>query len=134
MIYVLDTCAAISVAFNGEKSEQYKSLIMDADKILAPTLFDSEITNVLWRYVKGGYLDEENAKKTLAYLLQIVDEFVPTSELALEALHESIRLNHSVYDMLFLVLARRYSATLITSDEKLRLLAVDQGVNLSLKC
>lgn len=128
MIYVLDTCAAFEIAFHGRKNNLFSNALSDAEKIIAPALFESEVTNVLWKYVQAGELDEENAKKTLVYLLQLVDEYSDTSEFAIEALHEVIRLNHSIYDMFYLVLARHTGATLLTADRKLRTLAESLGV------
>ena len=46
-----------------------------------------------------------------------------------EALIEAIRLDHPVYDLLYLVLARREGATLFTLDQKLQNLCLDNGVN-----
>ena len=103
--------------------------VAGAEKVIAPTLFDSEVANVLWKYARSGAIDEENAKKTLAYLLQMVDEYTDTSELAIEALHEGIRLGHSIYDMFYLVLARHNGATLLTTDKKFKTLAKSLGVS-----
>lgn len=129
MIYVLDTCAAFEIAFHGPKYSLFMNAVAGAEKVIAPTLFDSEVTNVLWKYAWNGAVDEENARKTLAYLLQMVDEYTDTSELAIEALHEGIRLGHSIYDMFYLVLARHNGATLLTTDKKLKALAKTMGVS-----
>ena len=129
MIYVLDTCAAFEIAFHGPKYSLFMNAVASAEKVIAPTLFDSEVTNVLWKYARNGAIDEENARKTLAYLLQMVDEYTDTSELAIEALHEGIRLGHSIYDMFYLVLARHNGATLLTTDKKLKALAKTMGVS-----
>ena len=128
MIYVLDTCAAFEIAFHGPKYKIFKDAYDNADKVIAPALFDSEVSNVLWKYVCAGMVDEENAKKTLVYLLQMVNEYTDTSELAIEALHEGIRLGHNIYDMLYAVLARRTGATLLTTDKKFRTLAESLGI------
>ncbi|MBO6059075.1 MAG: type II toxin-antitoxin system VapC family toxin [Bacteroidaceae bacterium] len=129
MIYVLDTCAAFEIAFHGPKYSLFMNAVAGAEKVIAPTLFDSEVTNVLWKYAQNGAVDEENARKTLAYLLQMVDEYTDTSELAIEALHEGIRLGHSIYDMFYLVLARHNGATLLTTDKKFKALAKSLGVS-----
>lgn len=129
MIYVLDTCAAFEIAFHGPKYKLFKDAFDKADKVIAPTLFDSEVANVLWKYNHAGKVDEENAKKTLVFLLQMVDEYTDTSELAIEALHEGIRLDHSIYDMFYAVLARRTGATLLTTDKKFRTMAESMGVS-----
>ena len=129
MIYVLDTCAAFEIAFHGPKYSLFMNAVAGAEKVIAPTLFDSEVTNVLWKYARNGAVDEENARKTLAYILQIVDEYTDTSELAIEALHEGIRLGHSIYDMFYLVLARHNGAALLTTDKRLKALAKSLGVS-----
>ena len=129
MIYVLDTCAAFEIAFHGPKYSLFMNAVAGSEKVIAPTLFDSEVTNVLWKYARNGAVDEENARKTLAYLLQIVDEYTDTSELAIEALHEGIRLGHRIYDMFYLVLARHNGAALLTTDKKLKALAKSLGVS-----
>ena len=129
MIYVLDTCAAFEIAFHGPKYSLFMNAVAGAEKVIAPTLFDSEVTNVLWKYARNGAIDEENARKTLAYILQMVDEYTDTSELAIEALHEGIRLGHSIYDMFYLVLARHNGAALLTTDKKLKALAKTMGVS-----
>ena len=59
----------------------------------------------------------------------MVDEFCGTKDLLREALIEAIRLDHPVYDLLYLVLARREGATLFTLDQKLQNLCLDNGVN-----
>lgn len=129
MTFVLDTSAAFEVAFKGEKCEQYKELLKNADEVIAPSSFQSEVANVLWKYVKGGYIDEENAKLEMALILQFVDSYIDVTDNAVESLHEACRLNHSVYDMLYLTLARRNGATLLTLDQKLKNIALDNGVN-----
>lgn len=130
MTVVLDASAAFEIAFNGANKAKYSAILEKADKVIAPEIFDSEISNVLWKYIKKGDVDEQNAQKSLLLMIQLVDDFFPTSELDVEALHEAIRLNHPVYDMYYFVLARRNAATLLTEDKKLQVLALDNGISL----
>ena len=131
MTVVLDASAALEIVFNGAKSTIYRQTLEKADLVLAPVLFDSEVTNVLWKYIKMGIVDEDNAIKSMLLLFQLIDDFIPTVELAVEALHEATRLNHPVYDMYYFVLARRNGAVLLTEDKKLQVLALDNGVRLN---
>ena len=64
----------------------------------------------------------------MTLLLKLVDSYSDTSELAVEALHEAVRLNHTVYDLYYIVLARRNGAVLLTVDEKLKNVCTDCGV------
>ena len=52
--------------------------------------------------------------------VEAIDEFANDEDLVAEAFTESLRLNHSVYDLLYFVLARRTGATLFTPDRKLQ--------------
>jgi len=58
----------------------------------------------------------------------LVDEYHEINKNNSEALIESVRLKHSVYDMLYLTLARREGATLLTLDKKLLTLARKNGI------
>lgn len=58
----------------------------------------------------------------------LVDRFVPVEELLVEAIHEAIRNEHSVYSMVYFVLARRNAATLFTLDKRLRQICTANGV------
>lgn len=129
MTYVLDASAALEIAFNGPKAAKYKELLENADSVLAPDLYQSEITNCVWKYLKAGYINEENAKITIAMLFNFVDSYYGAIENSMEVLHEAARLNISCYDMFYFVLARHNAATLITCDQKLKNLAIDNGIS-----
>lgn len=131
MIFVLDASAAFEVAFNRPGADKYRTLLMEADKIIAPHFYINEVSNVLSKYVRGGYINEQNAQLTLALMLQYVDEYEDSGEYAVESLHEAIHLNHPAYDMYYFTLARRNAATLLTEDTALAQLAKEQGVFLA---
>jgi predicted nucleic acid-binding protein len=74
-------------------------------------------------------LPAELAEAYLVESLSLIDEFYPIEDLQSEAFRESIRLNHSTYDLFYFVLARRTGGTLFTLDRKLMRLCLDNGVN-----
>ncbi|MBQ5491522.1 MAG: type II toxin-antitoxin system VapC family toxin [Treponema sp.] len=131
MTIVLDASAAFEVAFNRPHAAPIRELLLNADRVLAPHLFINEVTNVLAKYEKGAYLDEQNAQLTLALMLQYVDEYEDSGENAVESLHESIHLKHPAYDMFYFTLARRNAATLVTMDATLAQIAKSQGVSVA---
>jgi predicted nucleic acid-binding protein len=65
----------------------------------------------------------------LSFCDNLIDEYWTISLNSEEALGEAIRLNHSVYDLLYLTIARRTAATLLTQDKMLKDLALQQGVD-----
>lgn len=129
MNIVLDASAAAAIAFNRSGAPIFKQKLSEARYRYAPILYESEVTQVFWKSVRAGVLDEENAKKMIVEVLQYVDQFVDPVNSVLESLHEAIRLDHSAYDMFYLTLARRKAATLLTSDRKLYDLCKSQGVD-----
>ena len=128
MDYVLDTNVAFEIAFSGSRADEYRKILENASSVIVPDLYKSEITNVLWQYVRAGYLDEQNAKILMIDLMNLVDNYVSAEENSVESLHEAIRLNHSAYDMFYFTLARRYGAVLLTMDKKLKETAKREGV------
>lgn len=128
MDYVLDTNVAFEIAFSGLRADEYRKILENASSVIVPDLYKSEITNVLWQYVRAGYLDEQNAKIIMIDLMNLVDNYVSAEENSVESLHEAIRLNHSAYDMFYFTLARRYGAVLLTMDKKLKETAEREGV------
>lgn len=85
---------------------------------------------MLWKYVKAKLLTKDVALQRLQYCLSLIDEYVDIKENNQESLIESIRIDHSVYDAIYLTLARRNGAVLITQDKKLKEIAKEQGIDI----
>lgn len=126
---VLDCNAAIAIAMGTEYGNALSSLMLTGEKVIAPKQFCTELTHSLVKYVRGGYRDEVGAADLGERALGLVDEFYDDIELWREVLSESVRLNHSSYDVYYLVLARRTGATLFTLDKALSALSEQAGVN-----
>lgn len=126
---VLDVNAAVAIVKGIEEGLALRGLILDGETITAPHFFITELGNVAWKYVRAGELSEEGSHYLLERTMGLVNYFVSTEELLIEAIHEAIRNEHPVYDMLYMVLARRNGATLFTLDKRLRQICVANGVN-----
>ena len=132
MNLVLDASAAVRIALGepapGERAfGERADAVAEAECVIAPDLFVSEISNTMWKYVEGGYIEHEHAHELLDDIVGLVDEFVPAGELYHEALSLSVSARHPVYDALYVVLARRLEASLATSDKRLAALAAAHG-------
>jgi len=130
MIIVLDASAGIEIALSRESSEIYERKIEKASKVITSELYKAETANVLWKYNNAGLLSKEEVQKRLKYCDELIDEYIDISENNEEALNEGIRIKHSVYDLLYLVIARRNGAILLTQDKKLKKIAKDSGVEI----
>lgn len=106
-----------------------RSLILEGEEIVAPALFQAEAFNVFWKYVHAGLKSKQEATELISDTLDLVDFLVDLEGLSTEAFFEAVRVDRSVYDMYYLVLARRNDATLLTADRKLMELADELGVS-----
>lgn len=128
MNIVLDANAGIEIILNRSKSSLLKEYITKCQKVISSDLYKAEITNTLWQYIKAGLLSKENGNSLLNLASDLVDEYYDINENNTESLIESVRLNHSSYDMLYFTLARRTGAVLMTLDKKLLKLSEKEGI------
>ena len=128
MIIILDASAGIEIALDRAKSSELNEKPLFAKKIISSDLYKIDAANVIWKYVKANLLAKERANRTLELAQGLVDEFIDIAENNEEAMNESIRMGHSTYDLLYFTLARRYGSTLMTLDNKLKLIAEKNGI------
>ena len=126
---VLDCSAAVEIARKTSEGNSLRLLIEKDEPIISSELLFIEAASAFSKYVKSGSLDANAALRYLQATAVLVNRLIPIHENYVEAFHESLRLNHSVYDMLYLTLARRNGATLITLDDKLMKICEEQGVD-----
>lgn len=126
---VLDASAAMAMAARTEKGKALSALVLDDEKIIAPDLYQTEVANACWKTCAFGGATQEGARKMLGAAIELVDDFCPTLDLLVESYEEACANHHPVYDMVYLVLARRTGATLFTLDRKL--VALCEGLHVA---
>ena len=127
---VLDASAAVRIVV-GPAPEEIVAGLESADEVIAPSLFAEEVSNALWKYVHAGVLTHSDAIARVRTALSLCDVLLPVDDdesFLKEAFNEACRLDHPVYDLLYLVTARRNAAVLATCDHRLATLASSQGV------
>ena len=120
---VLDASAAIRVIIGDPVASQWRDQLKKAPLVLAPELMLSEVANTLWKLQRGGNLNGLDPQTLLADARDLVDQIEPDRHLQVEALALACHLDHPVYDCLYLALARREAAQLLTADQRLEKLA-----------
>jgi len=123
LITILDASAAVEIALDKEQSVKFKEVLIESEIVLAPDLFISEITNVFWKYRRFTGISDSQCVEGIEFSINLVDDYISTKDLWREVFSQSVSENHSVYDVFYLIVARRNSARLITCDKKLRKLA-----------
>ena len=120
---VLDASAAVRLILGDPTASALADQIGDASLVLAPELMLTEVANALWKLARSDQLKGLDPQLLLADARDLVDRVEPDRHLQAEALALACHLNHPVYDCLYLALARREAATLISSDRRLVALA-----------
>jgi len=128
MILVIDASAAVEIALDREKSCGFSDMVCQADLVLAPDIFSSEITNVFWKYTKLTGMPKELSEKGIAFCIDLVDDFIETKTLCREVFAEAIRTGHPAYNLFYLIVARRQGALVLTRDKKMRQLAKTMNI------
>jgi predicted nucleic acid-binding protein len=130
MIIILDASAAVEIILQRQKGIALHRYIEDADWIMVPGLFIAEVTNVFWKYYKFGDMSLEQCEKAVEYAIALPDEYSNDLTLYRESFSLGCLVGKPVYDMFYLVLARRNNGYLITLDKKLMNIAKDNSIRI----
>ena len=120
---VLDASAAVRLILGDPAAAAVAEQIREAAVVLAPELMLTELANTLWKLQKAGHLADLDPQQLLAEARDLVDRVEADRHLQAEALALACHHDHPVYDCLYLTLARREAATLISLDRRLQQLA-----------
>lgn len=123
MTIVLDVSAALNAARGAAEADAILWSVEEAERVIAPELFFSEVVNAIWKYSQAGLLTVPESEALLARCIRFVTEFVPHAGVAEQALHLAIAFKVPAYDMFYLALAKQRDARLLTADAKLARLA-----------
>jgi predicted nucleic acid-binding protein len=88
-------------------------------QLLAPTLIEAEIGNVLWKAVRRKRISQANAENSLRRFTELRIQAIPTCDLLDRALQIAVDCDRSFYDSLYVALALATKTELITADERL---------------
>ena len=119
MIAVIDVCGAVEILLSKEKANNFSKTLKEATLKIAPDLYISELTNTLWKFYNAKILTKEKCVESIKDGIGFVDSFMDANYIWEEAFAEGVDNNHSIYDMFYMVTARRNNAVLITNDSAL---------------
>jgi len=119
MTAVIDVSGAMEILLHKEKTDKFYKALQNAGLVIAPDLYISELANTLWKYHKAKTLSKDESSLYMKQGLKMINNFVNSKEIWEEAFFEGINNNHSIYDMFYMVAARRHAGTLITNDSTL---------------
>lgn len=123
MNIVIDASAAVGLVLALPGTEMFAPLLEEAALVTAPDLYIAEVGNVIWKYRKADLLTVERCELLLEQAVSLPDRIESSAALYQEAFTLASRHLHPVYDALYLILARRTNATILTLDHRLAALA-----------
>jgi predicted nucleic acid-binding protein len=122
---VLDASAALAACIPGEADSAAAGRLLDASlsedgpALVTPDLFLVECASALRKAVLRGRIGGATASDALGALAVAVGDGIPASVLVAQALSLARRENVSLYDAMYVALAERVGAPLVTADRRL---------------
>lgn len=126
---VVDACVAIKWFRREPGTEKASAVLRSNQKLIAPDLIRIEVAAALTRFLRMGDLSDARVRTLLdkwgyAILMGSVSLEPIRSDFE-EATEISCQVKHQLQDCLYVALAKRFNAPLVTSDEKLLKKAAD---------
>lgn len=131
---VVDASVAVKWLLNEEDSEQASALFEQPYRLIAPDLIRIEVLAAITKNVRKNILSVEDADRYATrwrsliarkafFILETDPEYSEATALALQV-------KHSIYDCLYLAVARQFRIPLVTADKRLETIAGE----LSIEC
>ena len=127
MTLILDASAAIRLALQ-TASADLENAVVQANRVSVPDIFVAEISNAFWKYHRFNNLPQGECQNLIDQTLQIPDDFVFSLDLHQDAFALAADRGITVYDALYLALARREQGQYATVDGKLIAVAQAAGI------
>ena len=118
MTLVVDASVAVLWTLTQRNSDRAAALQSEGE-LIAPSLIVAEIGNAIWKAVRRGDLPAREAQEGMKIALGPISALTPLEDLHTRALEFAVELQHPIYDCLYLALAEREHAELVTADERM---------------
>lgn len=118
MVVVLDASVAAKWLIAEPDSEIAAMLLDGSFDLQAPRLLASEIGNMLWRKAVNGSIDDHEAARLAAALLEMPLQWRDDERTCVEAVRIAVELGHPAYDCMYLALASLIGSQVVTADKR----------------
>lgn len=118
MRVVVDASVATKWLVDEDGSEVADTLLYGGYELLAPRLMASEVGSALRHKVRMGKLDQSEAGLLAAEIGAFTVTWADDEKIVAEAARLALALQSSVFDCLYLALAHREGAILVTEDKR----------------
>ena len=118
MKLVVDASVALKWLVEEEYSEAADNILDGRHELHAPRFMVSEVGNTLWRKAKMGEIERSLAGVLAAAIPEMGVHWNDDEAISADAVRLAVALDRPVYDCVYLALANRIGATLVTADER----------------
>ena len=118
MRLVVDASVAVKWLVAEEDSDAADRLLAGDEDLHAPRLMASEIANALWRKARTGEIERGRAGVLMAAVSEMPVHWSSDERLCADALRLAVALDRPVCDCVYLALAHRVGARLVTADAR----------------
>ena len=118
MRFVVDASVAVKLLVAEEDADIADQLAASGQELHAPRLMASEAANVLWRKARQGQIERGEAGAGMALLTDMPVRWNEDEAVGADAVRLALALDHPVYDCVYLALAHRIGATVVTADRR----------------
>jgi predicted nucleic acid-binding protein len=116
---VVDASVACKWFLAESGADHAEALLAGGSLLLAPDLIVAEVCNVACLKLRRGEIAADQAAAIVEGLPDLLDELVPSAQLASRAFAIASALSHSAYDCFYLALAELRGMRLVTADRRL---------------
>ncbi len=119
MRFVVDASVAVKWLVAEEDADIADQLAASGQELHAPRLMASEAANALWRKARAGQIERAEASAAMALLTDMPVRWNDDETVGADAVRLALALDHPVYDCVYLALAHRIGAIMLTADGRL---------------
>ncbi len=118
MRFVVDASVAVKWLVAEDDTKAAEELATSGDDLHAPRLMASEVANALWRKARVGEIERRAAGVLLANVPDMPVRWGADELVSADAVRLALALDHPVYDCVYLALAHRIGAVMLTADSR----------------
>lgn len=118
MKIVPDASVAVKWVVAEDDTPAARRMLTDANELHAPRLLAAEVANALWSKVRQGAITPSDAVALISTVTGQPINWADDVSVAGDALSIALSLGRTIYDCMYLALARRIGAVLVTADAR----------------
>jgi predicted nucleic acid-binding protein len=111
--------ASVAIKWVVAENGTAEALALVGNRLLAPSILQTECANILWKKVKRGEMFASEGRIAARLLASFGVEFLSPEPDLTRVLELALALDHPAYDCVYLALAESRRVPLITADERL---------------